>query len=81
LEITKTCIKTIINIKLNISDYCAQLYDTVKNMSGCYSDFQAQIKNINPLTLYISYAAHSFNLVVSYAVACYNETVTFLGLI
>lgn len=44
LEIVKIVIKTIENLKLNISDCREQLYDTPKNMSGCYNGLQARIK-------------------------------------
>jgi len=42
---------------------------TAKNVSG-YNGLQARIKNINPLTFYISCSAHSLNLVGSHAVEC-----------
>jgi len=80
LEIAETVIMTIDNLKLNISDCRGQSYDTAKNMSGCYNGLQARIKNINPLAFYIPCAAHSLDLVGSYAVECCNEAAKFFGL-
>lgn len=50
-------------------------------MSDCYNGLQARIKNMNPLEFYIPWtAAHSLNLVGSYAVECCNEVAKFFGL-
>jgi hypothetical protein len=80
LEIAETVIKTIENLKLNISDCRGQSYDTAKNMSSCYNGLQARIKNINSLAFYIPCAAHSLNLVGTHGVECCNEAATFFGL-
>lgn len=48
---------------IDIKDCRGQCYDNAANMSGTYKGLQACIKEINPLTEWVTYAVHTLNLV------------------
>lgn len=68
-------------LQLNISNCRGQSYDNASNMSGTYTGLQSRIKSKNHLADYVPCAAHSLNLVGSYAAekSC-AEVVLFLVL-
>lgn len=47
-------------------------------MLSMYSDLQAKIKEVSPLTDFILCSAHSFNLVGSYMASCYEDLIPVL---
>ncbi|OCT76494.1 hypothetical protein XELAEV_18031697mg [Xenopus laevis] len=54
---------TLKEYQIDIMDCRGQSYDNASNMSGTYSGLQAQIKQVNPLAVYIPCSANSLNLV------------------
>ena len=75
-----TALKLLNQHDIDIKNLQGQSYDNAANMSGCYNGLQAHIFQINPLAHYISFAAHSLNLVgVSAAETCV-KVLSFFGL-
>lgn len=80
---SSTLCETILNLfetlKIDIKNCRGQSYDNASNMAGKYSGLQARIKEINPLAEYVPCSAHSLNLVISVAVECCPQVVSFFG--
>ena len=76
-----TVLKFLNECDIDIKNLRRQSYDNAADMSGCYNGLQAHICQINPLAHYISYAAHSLNLVgVSAAETCV-KALFFFGIV
>ena len=52
-------------------------YDNASNMSDRYNGMQAEIREINPLVVFVPCCAHSLNLVGQCAVDCCQAAVAF----
>lgn len=48
-------------------------FDGAANMSGIYNDLQERIEKIQPLVIYVHYAAHNLNLVINDSVKIIKE--------
>lgn len=54
-------------------------YDNTSNLSGKYKGFQAQIKGLNPLALYMPCTAHSLSFIGRCNIDCYTEAIKLYG--
>jgi len=66
---------------IDIANCRAQTYDNAANMSGRYRGLQAQIKEQNDLTFYISCATHSLNEVGDSSAKECLEAINFLSIL
>lgn len=62
---------------MNLQDCRSQSYDTVANMSGCYSGLRTRIQNLNPLAIYVPCGGHSLKIVGCSIVEYINEAAMF----
>ena len=72
-------LQTLKNYDLDIANCRGQSYNDASNMSGAYSGLQARKKEVNPLAVFVSYSAHSLNLVGSCAAESCEAAISFLS--
>lgn len=81
VEMFKSVMNELENLKINIDDCRGQSFDNASNMAGVYNGLQAKIKEKAPLALFIPCAAHSLNLVGSSAAESCGEACKFFMLL
>ncbi|KAF0710286.1 zinc finger MYM-type protein 1-like, partial [Aphis craccivora] len=76
-QLADSVLTTLALYNIDLANLRGQSYDNASNMSGAYSGLQARIKEVNPLAVYSTCAAHSLNLVGSCAANCCEEACHF----
>lgn len=80
-EMYESVMKTFEKYDINLSDCRGQAYDNAANMAGIYHGLQARIMQTNPLAKFSPCAAHSLNLVGTFAVEKCTEAASFFSLL